>query len=150
MMARIKSIVRCFGVPLSLLVAAFLLSAPAAALEEIAVGADSGERGPTPAERLKEVRAEQKDVAQRADELAAREAELEQEVERARQEALVACPPLIRIKYPWLTCSTNAWGVKSLDPSGGDSLGPVSRLLLGNAGPRAGEALWGLDVKLLY
>ena len=24
------------------------------------------------------------------------------------------CPPLTRIKYPWLECATNAWGGRSI------------------------------------
>ena len=35
--------------------------------------------------------------------------------EAAVETAADECPTLTRIKYPWLTCSTNAFGVKSVN-----------------------------------
>ena len=109
------------GLVLLPLVAILALSTPTAAVGDITMGEDipiSGEKGEPEA-------VEQGDEAMAAQD---------------------ACPPLIRIKYPWLTCSTNAWGGKTIDSTGRE---PAARLLLTNVEPVENDALWGADINLL-
>ena len=76
---------------------------------------------------------------------------IEQNAEQAGQEAVVDCPQLVRIKYPWLSCSTDEWGNTSLDRTEGESVRSVSRVLLLDAtGSPGGDPLWGLNASLIY
>ena len=74
---------------------------------------------------------------------------IEAGAEPVEQEAGGACPELVQIKYPWLSCSTDEWGNTSLDRTG--DAGPVSRVLLLDAtGSPGGDPLWGLNASQIY
>lgn len=66
------------------------------------------------AAQLEAVRAELEDAEKRLNALQSREGVLKVEVAKAAQAAILECPALTQVKYPWLTCTTTAWGTKEL------------------------------------
>jgi len=76
---------------------------------------------------------------------------IEQGVTPAAEEAVVDCPRLVQIKYPWLSCSTDELGNTSLDRTEDESARSVSRVLLLDAtGSPGGDPLWGLNASGIY
>jgi len=111
---------------------AVLAAGPAAALEGIVLSADEGPREPTLEERADAVKAQREALQEeieslrdRSQRLGEKEGELRREAQAAKEAARRTCPALVRIKYPWISCTTNAWGGKELHVPGSAPAGGV-------------------------
>jgi len=116
----------------ALAAAALLAAGPAAALEGLVLSPGEGPSEPTLEERADAVKAQREALQEeiealrdRSQRLGEKEGELRREAEAAEEAARRTCPALVRIKYPWISCTTNAWGGKELHVPGSAPAGGV-------------------------
>lgn len=103
---------------------ALLAAAPAVADDGIILGGKAKPSGPTAAELAEQAKSQREELEKRASGLATREQELREQAAAEAAAARTACPALIQLKYPWVTCETNEWGRKELVIDGsGSALG---------------------------
>jgi len=98
------------------------------------------------AAQLEAVRAELAEAEKRLNALQSQEGALKVEVAKAAQAAILECPALTQVKYPWLTCTTTAWGTKELAEVGsvrGDEMPAGARVSNWQSSWVDGPGYWG-------
>jgi hypothetical protein len=110
-------------------VSAVAMAGSALAAEGMVLGGKAERRGPTAAELADRAQAQRESLEKQAAELAEQEKKLRAQAAAEAEAARTACPPLIVMKYPWVSCSTNEWGGKELSIPGSGSADGVEPMM---------------------